>query len=377
MASFDSYHLTHFEPWGRSYSYHEWWNKRLRTSKTHWHAERYLAHGDLDYGPTFSQSYLLRSRLAALGLFEICSLALSWRFAGSAVPKAKKCKLNLLVDFFSLQLCNFLSSLEAILMKLLTLFILFFVFQSCASLRINLPSSRFESPESNGESKQVEFGFGVGSTHTVTITPDAASRPPALNQSSIISGTDVTALASIGLSHFLDVQIRTDFGTNELLLKAQLVGDSVLAAVKNNFSVATTLGIEGSSTSAQGNQATLFGPANASWTANAFVFAIDYAVILGYRVNDYILFFGGPFITIYDSTALIHQDAVSNPSSAAADYNLHQKGQNFGGNFDLRLNFSEEKVNSLTIEAQYSSFQWASAANYFDVAVSAFYAVLF
>lgn len=262
-------------------------------------------------------------------------------------------------------------------MKSIIVFILFLVFQSCTSLRINLPSSRFESPESNGEAKQLEVGFGIGSSHAVTITPDASSRPPILNQSAIVTSSDTVLLGSVGLTKFLDAEIRSDFGTNELLLKAQFVGDSVLAAVKNNFSMAATIGVEGGSTSAQGNQSSLFGPANAPWTASAFVFATDYALILGYRANDYVLLFGGPFITLYDSTALIHQDAVSNPSSAAADYTLRQKGQNFGGNLDLRLNFSEEKVNSLTIEAQYSSFQWANATNYFDVTVSAFYAVLF
>ncbi len=254
---------------------------------------------------------------------------------------------------------------------------LFFLFQGCTSLVVNLPNARLESPESTGKLFRTEIATGVSSSHEVTITPDAASRPPNTSQSSVDSDVAIPFFVTMGLTSHIDAELRTNLLTNELLFKAQLLGESVRNAHESNFSLAVTAGVESGGSSSSGTQATLFGPGNAAWNAQVKFIATDYAMIAGYRLNDFVLFYGGPFIMLYNSNSTIHQDAVSSPSSPAADYSLTQKGQNFGGNFATKFNFSPEKMWSVTGEVEYSSFQWSNAPNFNDLRWSVFGAVLF
>ena len=242
----------------------------------------------------------------------------------------------------------------------------FYLLQGCTSLTLRLPAARFESPESNGKLWRTAVGASAGGDHEVTVISNAASRPPVTNQSSIERAGEVGYFVDMGVASFIDLGLRFGLAGSELLAKIQLLGQSTREAQEGNFSIAATIAGGSNSTSNSGDQSTLFGPGNAAWSAKASYSSVDFAVIFGYRVSDTMLIYGGPFLTNYNANASIHQDAVTSPASAAADYNITQAGSNTGLNLALQFYFSKEHHWSFTFEEVFSSFKWSNSVETTD-----------
>ncbi len=239
----------------------------------------------------------------------------------------------------------------------------FCLFQSCSNLSLRLPVARLESPESNGKLWRPGFGAAIGGNHEVTVISNAASRPPVTDQSSIEKDSQTSYFLNLGAASFVDIEFKLSLFCSELLAKFQLLGQSASEAKTGNFSIAATIAAGSGAVSKSGDQAVLFGPANAPWNAKANFSSMDLAIIFGYRASDTLLFFGGPFFIKYNSSASIHQDAVSSPASSAADYNITQSGTNNGANLAVQFHFSSERHWHLTLEEVYSSLNWSNSAS--------------
>ncbi len=246
----------------------------------------------------------------------------------------------------------------------------FYFLQSCTNLTLRLPAARFESPESNGKLWRTGFGTYIAGDHEVTVISNAASRPPVTDQCAINRDAQSSFFLNMGVASFVDLELRAGLSGSEFLAKIQLLGASVRDAQEGNFSIAASIAGGSGSVSNSGDQATLFGPGNATWNANASYFSQDFALIFGYRISDTLLIFGGPFWTNYNSTANIHQDAVTSPASPAADYNLTQAGSNNGGNLAIQAHFSKERRWSFTFEEVYSNLKWTNATSTTDFTTS-------
>ena len=141
--------------------------------------------------------------------------------------------------------------------------------------------------------------------------------------------------------------------------------------------MAATIGVQEGDTTNNGNQAVLFGPADANWNAKASYVATDVALILGYRANESLLFFGGPFYTKYNAKASIHQSAVPSTSSPAADYDISEAGINSGANIAAKFNFGSGDRYALTIEEVYSNLKWNDSVSAYDFTSSISFGFLF
>lgn len=261
-------------------------------------------------------------------------------------------------------------------MKVIALLIFSFYFlQGCSDLTLNLPVSRFESPESNGKLWQTNFGASVAQEREVTVVDDAASRPPVLNKVTVNKNSELALFLSLGLSKMIDAKIRGKLSDEQLLVKIQLLGQSAIEAVPGNFSLAITGAIGGGTVTRSGDQAITFGPANSNWSGTASYFSDDLALILGYRFNEWLLLYGGPYMTEYNAKASVHQDATSDGNNPAADYSLREYGRNTGAN--LALQFGVSKNWSISVEEVYSGLTWANGASAYGLTsglqVSAYY----
>ncbi len=234
----------------------------------------------------------------------------------------------------------------------------FYLLQGCTDLTLCMPTSRMMSPESNGKLWRIGLGAGVISNDNVTIVPDAAARPAVIAPPSIARSAEDLYFVNMGLSSFIDLELRTAFANTELYAKFQLLGQAQHEAEAGNFSITPTIGFGTGSVTNSGTQDILFGPGNAAWNGSASYTSVDLAVIFGYRVSDYVLLYGGPFATKYKAQASVHQDAVTSPASPAADYSLSESGTKTGVNLASQFTFSKEKKWSITAELVYSNLKW-------------------
>lgn len=253
----------------------------------------------------------------------------------------------------------------------------FYLFQGCTDLTLRIPTSRMESPESNGKLWRVGLGGGIASDHDVILVTDASARPPVTNQTTIQTNVQSLFFANIGLAQFIDLELRPTLPGTQLIAKFQFLGDSARESQAGNFSIAATVAVGAGNVSNSGNQDVLFGPGNAGWNATASYTAFDFGLVFGYRISDYVLLYGGPYLTRYNAKASIHQDAVTNPSYPAGDYTITGNGTQSGANFASQFTFSKEKHWSITAELVYSNIKWTNASNGSDLTGAADFGYLF
>ena len=239
----------------------------------------------------------------------------------------------------------------------------------CNSLTVHLPVSRFETPEAAGVSWKKHLSVGGGGTHDVVVVQDASLRPPTIGTPSISQGGSIPLKFSLGLWERFEIGLRYGITNSPFMAsgKFQILGDPMTKSKGGNFSLAVTAAAGAVSSSNNGNQLGTFGPGGYPWNATANTQVQDYAVIAGIRLNDYVLIYGGPFISKYNMTGSVHDNQSDNGTSAAADYSINGSGQNTGGNLAIQLNTSEKGVFSITLEAVSSSFQWANTSGSNDI----------
>ncbi len=237
----------------------------------------------------------------------------------------------------------------------------------CASVYTRVPTGRFDSPETPGENLHKRLGFGLGGTHEVTLVSDASARPPILNNAKTTTTTEIPVRFSLGFTDRIEAGARYGILTGIAMLfgKFQFTGDPAWRAKEGNFSTSIFAAIGGNENNNKGDQNGTFGPGGYPWTSKVTTTLADIALILGYRVNNYFLIFGGPFATFYTYKGSINQQATADGTSPAADYPLNGSGRNTGANLAFQL--GKPAGFSLTVEGTYSTFDWSSASTARDL----------
>jgi hypothetical protein len=208
---------------------------------------------------------------------------------------------------------------------------------ACSTNGIRTPQNRFESPEIAGEttvhvglysSGHIDFTPNLGSPANPTIVdddpefPDQPQNPDFWDNLSWMGGTISSALQSMGLegranpTDHLELYFNSRYETMGIRAKYQFLGEPASRAKAGNLSLALDAG---------------FGKTDItqSLTHRYAYNLLDTALIAGYRLDDTILLYGGPYFSRY---------LTSSDAPEAVD--VLQQGANLGLRFQFRRHAS-------------------------------------
>lgn len=223
----------------------------------------------------------------------------------------------------------------------------------CSSLHAELPNSRFESPESTGR----HFAFNVNMTNTTndTITPDASARPPDFSKPTLDDDSLIGLAAALGVADNLDIGLKTELGPSPtmLQLKFQIFGKPSREAKAGDVSLAVTGAYGGGKNTKAGDQSGTFGPGGHNWSGSVEEETTDVALIVGRRLSDNVLLYGGAFYTNFKINSSIDQKASDDGTSPAASYSSSVTAYQTGADLGFQLYFGNSPAFA-TIEGTYA-----------------------
>lgn len=237
----------------------------------------------------------------------------------------------------------------------------------CTSVGTWVSMNRFNSPEATGETFRLTGEVGFDRTSQIVFTTDASARPPTINNpAQASSGPSYTFFKfETGILSFIDISARTGLGNltpSFLTAKIQLLGSPQNQAKASNFSLAVTASGGGAYNYQSGDQDGTFGRAGNNWNSDVTTTAQQFAAIIGYRVSDLVLFYGGVFKDFYYASGSIHQALSTSSTSATSGpggvYTFAGDGTNSGFNIDAQFNLVASKKTYITVEYVRSTVDW-------------------
>jgi hypothetical protein len=235
------------------------------------------------------------------------------------------------------------------------------VLSACAHpITTHLTANRFDSPEAAGKLGAGDIHGGFESGPLFTITPDSTVNPPDFSRAGF-SHTDLDGFLAgdLGLLDQLDVGLKLRFNNTTLgQIKYQFLGEPRLSAKEGNFSLAASFAGGGATHNSTNTEEFALGtPITATDTLTET--DLDAAVIGGYRLQDVLLIYGGPFWTRRS-----YSGNISQTGGATGTYPFNGIIQQFGMNVGLQANFNRgiARVEGAGSRASQSS----SGANYWS-----------
>lgn len=236
----------------------------------------------------------------------------------------------------------------------------FVVLSGCAtSVNVNLPSTRFDSPEVLGTGGDFELGAVIYGANKIQLVSDAASRPPVQGELSYGQSLAASANGYLGLAERLDMRFSLGLAGDDGLsmvpptvgIKLQVLGDPAASAKKGNLSLSLSAGAGVGTSTQSGDQMVLFGPGGFPWESEATTYFYELGAILGTRVSDTVLMYGASYFSYHDIRVKVHQSRSDDGSSLGGDYEYTFDGKMLSGHFGFI--FSTGKVYSFGVETAY------------------------
>jgi hypothetical protein len=225
------------------------------------------------------------------------------------------------------------------------------VFVAGCAISTTLPASRMEMPETHGEAMALGADLAVEGGHSLEFSDDYTFTPITDSPVPERSSLGYKMGGSLALAKRLDVGVRGGFGSSNMLrAKLQLLGEPRRATRQGNFSLAVTgaVGYDGSRGSGTG-----FGDSEVdSYALNAY--ALDGAVIAGYRILDEVLVYGGAFAQWYEIDVTHELDGMRYDY----DGNALQSGANLG--FGYSIDTGRRTRLDILIEVVYAASETGS-----------------
>jgi hypothetical protein len=162
------------------------------------------------------------------------------------------------------------------------LLILVLVLSSCAKIQINTPSSRFISPEANGNllDGSARLSGSSGTEGTLDFANDKTDNPLELRNNVTGLGFDL----DIGVIENLDFIIKgSAYAPAVYTIKYQILGDPRSSAQKGNKSLAVTVGYGTQVESQSENDEGIFDNSNDNISADIEQSLMEFSIIYGVR----------------------------------------------------------------------------------------------
>lgn len=231
--------------------------------------------------------------------------------------------------------------------------------------RIVVPALRFESPEISGPDENLEATFGLQNYNYVELTPSVQtipihSSPSTLRQRFMADEDDPLDEILLGFAYvyfnvgFRPAAIPVEFSftfPSTFNAKFQILGDNAQDAKSGNFSIAVTgawatRGTTGGSISE--DETPEPGYYQYEFSRNIY----DVSAIIGYRVTDNVLLYGGPFL--FHTPYSMRQNLTSETGYGDE---ITGAANSYGGNFGIQFgnkNYLKAEVSVNTLNAYQS-----------------------
>ena len=172
------------------------------------------------------------------------------------------------------------------------------VLSSCA-VTLNLPTSRFDSPEAKGEPGKFRLDMlALEGNESLILTQDYTAQGPNFDNPAI-ERAGLSYRAAVGFSVLERADIDLKFHWNSPLMlqaKYQILGEPKTRASEGNVSLSWSLAAGRSSDQRSGSS--LFERTTAVLMSTRYT-VYDTGAILGYRISDATVAYGGPFYSYY------------------------------------------------------------------------------
>lgn len=160
-------------------------------------------------------------------------------------------------------------------------------------IEIGMSQSRLDSPEAYGKLLAGRGHLGHRSTRQATLTNDYGTTAVTSYSTDLNSVANWGVGLGLGVWDRIDFDLKVDSGTVPMTqLKFQVLGDTRPTAKEGNFSVSVSAGYGSDRERESGSNLTLFSqPRSGSFDLDYKIY--DAALILGYRIIDPLLVYGG------------------------------------------------------------------------------------
>lgn len=228
----------------------------------------------------------------------------------------------------------------------------------CASVETEIPVAHIIGPEALGKDGK-NLGVSYTSVNSIEIVSDASIRPfnPSSDTSAVKQEHALTGNFDFAASDRLDILLKyspslTIFGG----LKLQIFGEPQVRAKNGNLSFSLAAVGMYKNESKSGEQNGTFGAGGHPWKSELQTTSAELSALLGYRVQDGIALFTGPYFTEYNYKGKLHQTATTNPTYPEVDYAFEGRGRSKGIKVGTQI-FTED-LHSFILQGTYSRFEW-------------------
>lgn len=210
-----------------------------------------------------------------------------------------------------------------------------FPFFNGCSITAHTPMTRFESPETRGESWKVEGHVAYQGRNEISLTDNYTFRSPSLSDPSVEGpGHRLMAQAATGVSEQIDISL--SLPEARLGIKAQLMGDSRAKAAAGNFPVSVYAGI-GANREKESGRGIFATSGSLDSLYELAETQADIGVVVGYRPTAAILVYGGPFM-VWDHLTVTHR-----PTNSAVSTKTSKTARVYNANLGIQVN-TEERI---------------------------------
>lgn len=251
----------------------------------------------------------------------------------------------------------------------------------CLSSSTSLSTMRMDRPEVSANKYALTTKVGLGGRKTVKLTTPYGSgkkTPPTISNS-FDGNVDISPAVSLGITPLprLEVSI-SSLDDAKISVKYQFSGDSADKAKQGNFSQAVSVGFSrynestSISNSYDSTDYSVEPPVTEYRTvSNSFehdTYAVDAAWILGYRLTNNMLVYGGPFYINGNlsgehtfTSARADNAQMNNQTVEETLLNLDSSGSMLGANVALEYKFDFGLF--LTAEVSFNRMEWEDASD--------------
>lgn len=226
-----------------------------------------------------------------------------------------------------------------------------------APIAVPLTSFRFESPEMSITSKELNLGIGIHYQNEIVIVHNAAANPPVFDTPYLKQEDNFPRTSfHLGIPIFKKIEVSYDTN-NGLMLRAQLAGERRNMAQAGDLSAAIAFAYNYSNSTGEELIDNYSGYTTAKYDWKMFTYSAN--VMLGARVRENILIYGGPIFSSYELNGDLFQIPYRYSYDTINEFNL--KGNGYQAGFGLAFEFLFEEgrtKQALIYQLQVSQVGW-------------------
>ena len=212
-------------------------------------------------------------------------------------------------------------------------------------IRVPLKTARFQLPEVSERIFASNISINQQTGSDVVIVENADQSPPNDKTSYVTSGDGIATGGDAAITILPRTEIALSYARGTYLIggKVQVFGPAREQSTKGDLSLAVSAGYGYNQLDETDDSGRL------RWKATYKVKMLDASAILGYRVGQRWLLYGGPFYQTYDVAGKLNQ-LNSTTGASMGEFNIDSSGHFYGFNFGFEFFLNQNRKFSLLTE---------------------------